>query len=70
MFQSPEHKEADADHKVESDGYNCTVCGLAATADGQHHGFDDPYDFCPETWDGRHQVTDGSCNMCGAKNFN
>lgn len=26
-------------------------------------------DICPETEDGRHQVTEGSCDQCGAKNF-
>lgn len=26
-------------------------------------------DRCPESPDGRHQVTSGSCDLCGAKNF-
>lgn len=26
--------------------------------------------YCPESPDHRHQVTDGSCDQCGAKNFN
>jgi hypothetical protein len=41
MQQSPEHKEADKDHEVESDGYNCLKCGFAVTEDGTHHGFED-----------------------------
>lgn len=28
------------------------------------------FDRCPETDDFQHQVTDGSCDQCGAKNFN
>ena len=27
------------------------------------------FDRCPETDDFQHQVTDGSCDQCGAKNF-
>ena len=30
-------------------------------------GDEDP---CPESEDGKHQVTGGSCDLCGAKNFN
>lgn len=26
-------------------------------------------DYCPESPDGKHQVSDGSCDQCGAKNF-
>lgn len=26
-------------------------------------------DSCPESPDGKHQVTSGSCDLCGAKNF-
>lgn len=70
MYQSPEHREANKDCTIESDGYNCLNCGLAVTADGKHHGFDDEDSYCPESEDNRHQITDGSCDQCGAKNFN
>jgi len=41
MYQSPEHIEADQDHTIESDGFNCMKCGLAVLENGTHHGFED-----------------------------
>jgi len=40
--------------------------------DGDVDGFISAWqsgDRCPETQHGVHQVSDGSCDMCGAKNF-
>lgn len=30
----------------------------------------DRFDYCPDGEDNRHQITSGSCDQCGKKNFN
>lgn len=60
-------------YHISADGTYDTESCQVPTDDGDWDWefTDDPDnpDPCPESPDGRHQVTSGSCDQCGAKNF-